>query len=230
MATFMATSIAGPSIAGIYVILDHPHPFGLELPALARALVESGARVLQLRAKHASTEERVAMLRTLVPIAAAASVPLLVNDDLAAARAVPGVAGIHLGQGDLDQLGPDAPARLRMRASLREDNLLLGLSTHDLGQVQAAKSLAPDYLGFGPVFSTRSKANPDPVVGLDLLGQAVAMAEVPVVAIGGIGPQQLVDVHKTKVAAIAVISAVIAPTLAGTRERCRALEWPIDSP
>ncbi|MFV8751099.1 thiamine phosphate synthase [Nannocystaceae bacterium ST9] len=208
-------------VAGLYAILDLPHPRGLTPIELATAFVEGGAGLIQLRAKRATHLERLATLRAIAAICHAGSVPLLVDDDLAAAEAgIPGVSGVHLGQTDLDELGPD-PARRIER--LREVGLHVGISTHALGQVDAALGLGPTYLGFGPVFSTTSKRDPDPVVGLEGLTQACARADVPVVAIGGIGPEQLESVMKAGAAAIAVIGALIADTPEQTRERCHAL-------
>ena len=64
--------------------------------------------------------------------------------------------------------------------------MITGLSTHNLSQLKQAIKLKPSYAGFGPVYKTPTKANPDPVVGINMLKQALKMANVPVVAIGGI--------------------------------------------
>lgn len=208
-------------VAGLYAILDLPHPRGLSALELTHAFVEGGAGLLQLRAKHASASERLAILRTIAPICHAAAVPLVVNDDLAAAQAgLPGVVGVHLGQADLASLGRDPVARIQQ---LHDAGIRVGISTHALGQVEAALALGPDYLGFGPVFPTATKRDADPVVGLEELATACARAEIPVVAIGGIGPERFDSVLKAGAAAIAVIGALIADSREQTRERCHAL-------
>ncbi len=208
-------------LAGLYAILDLPHPHGLTPIELAHAFVEGGAAWIQLRAKRADPDQRLAILRSIGPICSAARVPLVIDDDLAAAEAgVPGVVGVHLGQADLHELGPNPARRI---ADLRTAGLIVGISTHSLDHVEAALALQPAYLGFGPVFPTASKSNPEPVVGLAGLALACARADVPVVAIGGIGLEQVEQVANAGAAAIAVIGALIAETRDQTRERCTAL-------
>jgi thiamine-phosphate pyrophosphorylase len=168
---------------------------------LARARERLAARpaCLQLRAKRMGAAElrRTAVL--LLPACRAAGVPLLVNDRLDVALAV-GADGVHLGQDDL-------PLRdaLRIRASQR---LLIGVSTHDLAQAQAASRDGADYIGFGPIFATQSKANPEPAVGLDRLREVCAAVSLPVVAIGGITLATVAAVAATGASAAAIIAAI----------------------
>ncbi|MEJ7599998.1 MAG: thiamine phosphate synthase [Kofleriaceae bacterium] len=201
-------------IRGFYAVLDR------EDEALARLLVRH-ARVVQVRIKprhhrvDAATILRVArMARKICDQVGAA---LVVNDrvDLAlAARA----DGVHLGQTDL----PLAEAR-----AIAGDRLWIGVSTHDLAQVQAARGGGADYLGFGPIFTTSTKVDPDPVQGLAGLHAAVAIAgDTPVVAIGGITPALAREIYGAGAAAVCAISAVNDaqdPTLAA-----RALRRPAD--
>jgi hypothetical protein len=95
----------------------------------------------------------------------------------------------------------------------------VGVSTHDLDQVRAACDAGADYLGFGPVFATSTKENPDAVQGLEGLRAAVAACSVPIVAIGGIAIAQAQAVYATGAAAICAISAV---NDAADRERAAA--------
>jgi thiamine-phosphate pyrophosphorylase len=89
-----------------------------------------------------------------------------------------GATGVHLGQDDL----PPAAARALLGAGA-----VVGLSTHNLAQVEAAVAAGGiDYLAFGPIFATASKRDPDPVQGLDGLRAARARSPWPLVAIGGI--------------------------------------------
>jgi len=187
------------AVRGCYAILDRDDE------RLARTLVEAGARVLQVRLKprgsaagaDARDVVRVAtMARRLCDEAGAA---LVVNDRVDIALAV-GADGVHLGQTDL----PLAAAR-----ALAGDRLWIGVSTHDLAQVRAACAGGADYLGFGPVFATTTKANPDAVQGLDGLRAAVVAAgTTPVVAIGGVTLDAASALYATGVAAICAIGAV----------------------
>ena len=89
---------------------------------------------------------------------------------------------VHLGQDDLSL----AQARQVLNATTRDTPMTIGVSTHSFAQAETAWSAGADYIGFGPVFPTQSKENPDPVVGVDTLAQVCAASPVPVVAIGGI--------------------------------------------
>jgi thiamine-phosphate pyrophosphorylase len=128
-----------------------------------------------------------------------AHVPFVVNDRVDVALAA-GADGVHLGQEDL----PLAAAR-----ELAGTRLVIGVSTHTPAQAEAAARAGADYLGFGPVFATSTKANPDPVQGVAMLAEAVRRAApVPVVAIGGIGLAQVEEIAASGAAAACVISGV----------------------
>ncbi len=197
-------------VRGVYAILDLPYRAALAPAEVAAALLAGGARILQLRAKHADAEQRREWAAQLAGPCRAAGAALIINDDLELAESgLLGIAGVHLGQGDLERLGQDLPSRQRRRARLRERGLALGVSTHDLDQLRrAVAELEPDYLGFGPVFATTSKQNPDPVVGLDGLARACVESPVPVVAIGGVDSTRAPELARIGVPAIAAIAAL----------------------
>src|SRR4029079_21371 len=97
-------------------------------------------------------------------------------------------------------------------------DLLIGFSTHNPAQALRAATSGADYIGFGPVFGTRSKANPDPTVGLAALAEICRAVAVPVVAIGGITLDAVPAVARAGAAAAAIIAAVDAapdPAIAG---------------
>jgi len=87
--------------------------------------------------------------------------------------------------------------------------LLIGFSTHNLAQVREADTLPIDYIAIGPVFATGSKANPDPVVGLDGVREARRVTKKPLVAIGGITRQNCSQVKAAGADAVAVISDLL---------------------
>ncbi|HET7505002.1 MAG TPA: thiamine phosphate synthase [Kofleriaceae bacterium] len=183
------------AISGFYAVLDRDDE------ALARALVRE-ARVLQVRLKpHGAAvdaAELVRVARMARRICDDAGAALIVNDRIDVALAAD-ADGVHLGQRDL----PLAAAR-RIAG-----DLWIGISTHDLAQVRAACAEGADYLGFGPVFPTVTKQNPDPVQGLEGLRAAVAEAAGrPVVAIGGIQAGDVAAVYGAGAHAICAISAV----------------------
>jgi thiamine-phosphate pyrophosphorylase len=183
------------AIWGFYAVLDRDDP------ALARALVGE-ARVLQVRIKPAGgavdAGELLRIARMARRICDDAGAALIVNDRVDVALAAD-ADGVHLGQTDL------AIEEARRIAG----DLWIGVSTHNLAQVHAACQAGADYLGFGPVFATTTKANPDPVQGIDGLRAAVIAATGrPVVAIGGITAEVAGDVYRTGAHAICAIGAV----------------------
>ncbi len=212
------------AITGLYALLDATPRRRHDPAAWAEALIAggAGAQVVQLRAKGATARRRRALAEQIAPVCQAADVPLVINDDMALALAgLPGVWGLHVGQEDLAELGI-SPAQLRDRLSTA--GLGLGISTHDLGQLEAAAALEPDYLAFGPVFPTRSKADPDPVVGLERLTEAARRAgERPLVAIGGICLETALPCLQAGAAAVAVIGALDGVDLAQVRRRATEL-------
>jgi thiamine-phosphate pyrophosphorylase len=182
-------------LRGFYAVLDRDDP------ALARTLL-TAARVLQVRLKAAPEKDVNAVASWARRLCDERGALLVVNDDLDMALEV-GADAVHLGQDDL----PLAEARARIGAASRRP--LIGISTHNAEQVAAAVAGGADYLGFGPVFATATKRNPDPVQGLAGLAAAVrAAGPVPVVAIGGITPERAVDVAATGAWAACAIAAV----------------------
>lgn len=197
----MTRSRVREHLRGFYAVLDRDDE------ALARALLESGARILQVRLKPRSEPGTACIgARDILRVARMArrlcdehGALLVVNDrfDLAL---LANADGVHLGQTDL-------PID-RVRAIVG-DRLFVGVSTHDATQVRAALVHEPDYLAYGPVFETSTKENPDPVQGLEALRRAVELAgSTPVVAIGGITPERVGAVYDTGAASICAIGAV----------------------
>lgn len=215
----------GPlSIAGVYAILDLPYPHPIAPAAIASALIAGGAQLVQLRAKRASAEERRRWAEAIASPCRAAGVPLIINDDLELAESgIEGIAGVHLGQTDLEQLGGGPDVRARRHERLRERGLALGLSTHDLEQLRAAHTINPDYVGFGPVFSTTNKRDPDPMVGLEGLAAACAESTIPIVAIGGIDSVRAPALALAGASAIAAIGALTGETVEIIRARTAAM-------
>jgi thiamine-phosphate pyrophosphorylase len=194
-------------LRGFYAVLDRDDP------SLARTLLEA-ARVLQIRLKGASQKEVIRVATWARQLTRDRDALVVVNDDLEAALQV-GADAVHLGQNDL----PIAEARRIMKE--RGASLLIGISPHNLPQVEAAVAGSADYLGFGPVFATRTKSNPDPVQGLDGLASAVrTAAPVPIVAIGGITPDRAAEVASAgahAACAIAAVNQAVDPLAAAQR-------------
>ena len=203
---------------GLYAIVDTKllAARGTDPLAYAKALLEVRPAALQVRAKDVGAREILAILRALGPMCRQLGVPLVANDraDLAA---LAGCECVHIGQEDL-------PYELVHRIA---PQLAVGISTHNLEQLEKALAFKPRYVAYGPVFETATKMNADPVVGLEGLRQASRIARaagVPLVAIGGITlarVNEIVDLADC----CAVIADLYLPgaTLADVTVRARAI-------
>jgi thiamine-phosphate pyrophosphorylase len=183
----------------LYPILDvafWPDPRAMF--AAAEDLAAAGVTLIQYRNKSGNARQMLADARELKRILGA-RVQLIMNDraDLCFAAAFD---GLHVGQ---DDLSPDA-AR-----SIIGPGRALGISTHNPEQIAAADQTDVDYLAIGPVFATASKANPDPVVGLEGLRRARELTRKPLVAIGGITRQNARSVIEAGADSVAVISDLL---------------------
>ena len=180
---------------GLYLVITDP---ATSYETCAEAAVRAGLRAIQLRMKHVPRERIVATAKNLRSITAGTRTLFIVNDDPSIADEV-GADGVHLGQSDL----PIPAARERF-PSLK----IFGLSTHSIAQVEAARELAPDYIGVGPVYATPTKEIPDTTIGLETMQKMIAAAHVPAVAIGGIDASRLPDVLREGARNFAVVRAV----------------------
>jgi len=165
----------------------------------ARAAVAGGAGCLQLREKGLDDAELLARARKLAAICRESGTLFVVNDRPDIAR-LSGADGVHLGQTDL----PVADARRIVGA-----DRLIGLSTHTPEQFEAALTAGPDYIAVGPMFASSTKPQ-DHIPGPDLLGLAVRRTRVPVVAIGGIGSENLGILGEAGARCVCVCSAVVS--------------------
>jgi thiamine-phosphate pyrophosphorylase len=181
---------------GLYLVMTAPVA-GYE--ACAAAAVRCGVRYLQLRMKGAP---RDAVLETALrarEITLGSDTLFIVNDDVTIARDVD-ADGVHLGQRDL----PIDEARRLWTAPCKR----FGLSTHDERQALLASRLSPDYIGVGPVFATPTKADPDPVLGIERMAAIVRSSPVATVAIGGIDRGNLAEVLRRGARNFCVVRAV----------------------
>ncbi len=172
------------------------------LTEVLRIAAAAGVRLFQYRDKHATMKEAYRQALALRQVATEVDATFIINDRCDLALAV-NADGVHLGQEDLSI----ADAR-RLLGSDR----IIGLSTHNPEQVREAAALQPDYIGFGPIFGTTTKADHDPVVGLEGLRAVRALTALPVFAIGGITSQHVGKVMTAGADGVAVISAILMAT------------------
>jgi thiamine-phosphate pyrophosphorylase len=181
----------------------------------AEALIVGGATLLQLRDKSTDVRRTLSLARELRQITRDHA-RLIINDraDLALASQADGV---HLGQ---DDLPPSAVRTILDGATIgdKDRHLCIGLSTHSLDQVKLADAMPVDYIAVGPVFVTSSKANPDPVVGVEGVRQARQSTSKPLVAIGGITRSNCRQVREAGADSVAVISDLLESPVKAVEE------------
>jgi thiamine-phosphate pyrophosphorylase len=183
---------------GLYAIVDPSACLGRPPLAVAEAILAGGCGVLQLRDKQRAPAELEPLARALHARCRDAGVPFVINDHVELAARIH-ADGLHLGQSD----EPIAQARAAVAPGTA-----IGLSTHTLAQALAAEAAGADLIGFGPLFATRSKRDPDPTTGIEGLRAVLSVVRVPVVAIGGITRENIAAVADTGVAMAAAIAAL----------------------
>jgi len=192
----------------LYAIID-PTLLTISELELAETLAGSGVELVQYRNKTGSSRQFFDVSRQLSTALAPLGVRLIVNDrpDIAL---LAGAGGVHVGQEDLSV--EDA------RAVCGADRWV-GVSTHTLDQLAAADRTSADYIAFGPIFTTATKKNPDPVVGTELLRKARQLTKKPLVAIGGITLDRAVEVFRAGADSLAVIRDLTCVPNPGVRAR-----------
>jgi thiamine-phosphate pyrophosphorylase len=197
----------------LYAILDASlFPDDATLLAAAQELAAGGVTLLQYRNKSGNARQMLEQARELKRLFGG-SVKLIMNDraDLCLAAEF---EGVHVGQ---DDLSPEGARKVI------GPHLWLGVSTHNPQQVTKADKTSADYIAIGPVFATSSKANPDPVVGLDGVRQARALTRKPLVAIGGITRENCRSVIDAGADSVAVISDLVTAPRKSAEEFLRIL-------
>ncbi len=204
------------TLPSVYPILDTAtlERRGLDPVAAAEALIEGGARILQLRHKTFWSRETFELAQRLQALCVASDVMFVINDraDYAALLGAP----LHLGQEDLS---PSDARRVIGREAV------IGFSTHNPAQMIAAADQPVHYVAFGPVFATVSKERPDPSVGLAGLRAIRALTSKPLVAIGGITRKNARSVVEAGADSLAVIADLFPESCTRVVLRDRMREW-----
>ena len=183
----------------LYAVTDRHWLNGRTLAECVGQAIDGGATFVQLREKELDNENFLREARELKALCAARSVPFVVNDNVEIAKEV-GADGVHVGQSDMACL--DARRILGPAA-------IIGVSAQTVEQAVLAQEQGADYLGVGAVFTTGSKADAENV-SIATLKEICAAVTIPVVAIGGINADNVVQLKGTGIAGISVISAIFA--------------------
>lgn len=186
---------------------------GLSHAEQVARLCAGGARLIQIREKHLSALEFHREAEAAISVARSAGVKIIINDRVDLALVLK-ADGVHLGQRDL----PPEAAR-----QLMGPNAVIGFSTHNIEQARRAIHLPIDYIALGPIHATETKVNPDAVVGLSELRRIRGMVgSVPLVAIGGISPENAAEVIANGADTVAMISGLLGESSA-IADRTRAI-------
>jgi thiamine-phosphate pyrophosphorylase len=184
--------------AHLYGIIDLGYIDVGDCGRVAKAMIDGGVDLIQLRGKEKPIGELADIAAELHEITFPSSTPLIVNDHAEIARRVP-VAGVHVGQDD------DSIAMAHEKAGRA---LWVGKSTHSLEQARAAQREGADYIGFGPIFATPTKPNYQPI-GLEDIKQVHTDVAVPIFCIGGINIDNLQSVIDAGANRVVMVSALL---------------------
>jgi thiamine-phosphate pyrophosphorylase len=183
----------------LYLVTDRHRTAGRPLLDVVEQALQGGVDAVQLREKDLPTRELCELARGLRERCRRHGARLLINDRIDVALAV-GADGVHLPADSF--LSADARRLLGARA-------LIGVSTHQIGEANAAAAGGADFIVFGPIFETPSKQPFGPPVGLSALAAVARAVELPVFAIGGVTAQRIGSLQQHGASGVAVISAIL---------------------
>ncbi|MDP4126328.1 MAG: thiamine phosphate synthase [Bacillota bacterium] len=184
---------------GIYALTSEPHSLGRNNIEVANEILACGVPILQYREKSKKVRKMYEECLALRALTQQYGALFIINDHLDLAMAV-GADGVHIGQDDLplskvrELVGPD---------------LIIGVSTHSPDQAQAAVSEGADYIGVGPLFTTKTKVDVCDPVGLNYLDFVVNNIDIPFVAIGGIKEHNLAEVINLGARTVALVTEIV---------------------
>ena len=185
-------------IGKLHVLTDTVFQSRFSHPELAGLAIRGGADTIQYRQKSGSTREMIRIAAQMKQVCSDHGVPLIVNDRVDVAIAA-GADGVHLGQDDFP---------IPLARELLGQDMIIGASASNIGEVEKCLLDGADYEGFGPVYPTTSKDDAGSIKGIDNLVQVVKAVPLPIIAIGGISLDNISEILWTGVHGIAVISSV----------------------
>jgi thiamine-phosphate pyrophosphorylase len=199
------------SDALLYGIVDLAYVSSQNATDVSEKLIAGGVDVLQLRGKNRGIDELVSLAQQLSRTTASAEIPLIANDHSEIAERVE-VQGVHVGQDD------ESVEEVRRGV---ERPIIVGKSTHSVEQAIAAEREGADYIGFGPIFSTPTKPDYEPI-GLSQIRQVHQHVSIPIYCIGGIKLENLGQVLAAGAKRVVIVSALLqANDVAGYTRACK---------
>jgi thiamine-phosphate pyrophosphorylase len=182
----------------LYGILDLGYCEAAKAVEITSAMLAGGVQILQLRAKNLAPAEILPLAQNLAPLCREADVPFILNDHPELVG-LSGADGVHVGQDD------QSVAEARRLVGLGK---LVGLSTHSPAQARAAFEQKPDYIGFGPLFSTPTKPDYTPIGTADI-AEVHFDAPLPIFCIGGIKRENLPKILDAGAQRVVIVSGIL---------------------
>lgn len=183
----------------LYAITDRQWLNGRTLASQVEEVLKNGATFLQLREKHIGHDELVKEALVIKEIAARYSVPFVIDDDVYAAKEAD-ADGVHIGQSDNNY---------KIAREILGSDKIIGMTAHNLKEAIAAQNAGADYIGTGAVFTTSTKKDTIPLT-MEALKNITDNITIPIVAIGGINHDNILQLKGLGVDGVAVISALFA--------------------
>ena len=201
----------------LYLVTDAGLSRGRSHQSIVESAIRGGVTIVQYREKDASTRLMIQEAEEILRLCRAAGVPFIVNDRIDVALAVD-ADGAHVGQDDM----PASTAR-----RLLGPGKILGVSAGSAEEARKAVADGADYIGASPVFSTPTKLDAPPPLGIEGLRMMTRAMKVPVVAIGGINSTNAAAMIEAGAAGVAVVSAIVAAD--DVEAAARALRAAVDA-
>lgn len=184
----------------LYLVTDRGLSRGRSIVEIVRAALAGGVTCVQLREKRASTRDFLTEAMAVRTLLTGTGVPLVINDRIDVALAVD-ADGVHLGQTDMP---------IREARRIVSKKMFIGISAECLEHAIQAARAGADYVGVSPVFSTPTKTDTAPPLGLAGIAAMRAAVSIPLVGIGGIGPANAASVIRAGCDGAAVVSAIVS--------------------
>jgi hydroxymethylpyrimidine kinase/phosphomethylpyrimidine kinase/thiamine-phosphate diphosphorylase len=185
------------NIFKLYAVTDRHYLNGRTLSQCVEESIKSGVTIVQLREKELDKENKLNEAKQIKKVCQKYHIPFIINDDVLLAKEID-ADGVHIGQDDLD---------IQEARKILGNDKIIGVSAHNMNEALKAQEEGADYLGVGAIFSTSTKTNTISV-SIDTLSTICKNVHIPVVAIGGIDEQNMIQLTQTHISGIAVVSAI----------------------
>jgi thiamine-phosphate pyrophosphorylase len=184
----------------LYLVTDRALSMGRSTLDIVKAAVVGGVTCVQLREKACGTRDFIDEALLIRDFLKSKRVPLIINDRLDVAQAV-GADGVHLGQSDMG---------LTMAKAIVKDSMCIGISAESLDDAVRAEKEGADYIGVSPIYSTPTKTDTAPPLGLSGLREIKTAVSIPLVGIGGLNAANAGEVIQNGADGVAVVSAIVS--------------------